>query len=395
MKLRLALGACLCVSLLGGATPLQAQIFCEGDACSLLPLSTNDLNAMLYAFKFQYSDELFTDMAEAAALANIAQAPIGSVHLHRFAAGGYAGVGVLEPREIPVYIPGVGVLDPIPAGGVGINPRVFLGVNLGWLMGQGYRPFSGDKRPGPFSPARFDIYINGVEFSENQSAGGLSGFEPQLTTDASGESAEVKFVPTTSQESYNIQAFSRGAELRYHLMEGQGSTVAARWYGLSLGMGYGVSRQEISARQAEQQLGFQVEVEGTDADLIWQGSNFLNWTTRVSTATADVKTGVQFLYFFNITVVAGVAQSNGKSEFLLSRTGPVFLASDLEAVYGIDLPDAFLTLVLTGEGRPRSTTPYGKLGLGFNLGPLKIQAELLYTDRARETGGTIGAHIQF
>lgn len=391
---RLVFVALLAGVLLAPAAPLQAQIFCEGEACDLLPLSTTELSTMLYAFQYQYANELFQDMADAATLANIAQAPIGSVHLHRFAVGGYMGAGVVKPREIPVYIPGVGTLDPIPSAGVGINPRVFAGVNLGWLMGQGYEPFEGNPTPGMFSPARFDIYLNGVEFIGRQNRGGFDGFEPEITTDSSGQNPEVKFVPQQKNTQASVEAFSRGGEIRYHLMEGLGS-VWARWYGVNLGLGHSVSRQEVEMVQAEDKIGFKVEEQGATVDLVWEGQNFLNWTTRMNTTTFDVKTGVQFLYLFNLTVAVGAASSSGKSKFIMTRTGPVYASSDLEAVYGLNIPDAFLTLILFGEGKARPTTPYARVGLGFNFGPLKLTAEALYTDRARNVGANLGLFFQF
>ncbi len=393
-RLRLIFVVLFCVAASGALKPLQAQIYCEGSACSLLPLSTDDLNIMLYSFKYQYADELFQDMAEAATTANIAGLPIGTVNLHGFTTGGYMGVGVRLPREIPVYIPGVGSLDPLPSAGIGVNPRVFVGVNVGWLLGMGYTPFGLEPTPSMISPARFDVYLTGVEYVNNQSRGGFDGFEPKVTADSAGNT-QVKLVARQNETSLNVQAFSRGAELRYHLVEGIGPSSLARWYGLSAGLGHSVSRQEIEMTQAQSKLGFKVQVSGQNADLVWQGQNFLNWNTRISTTTADVKTGVQFLYLFNFTVAVGGAYSSGKSKFIMSRTGPVYLTSDQLALYGIQIPDAFLTLILTGEGKARPFTPYAKVGIGINLGPMKIDVEALYTPDVRDIGGSVGARLEF
>lgn len=370
------------VLLLAGAlsSPLMAQIRCDGAGCSELPFSDAQLGEFYYHFKSQYADRVFEDMAEAAALANLMGPPIGTINLHRITFGAYLGAGYVPEEKVNVYMPGVTTLQDLSALGVAINPRYFIGINLGWLAGADYAPYSG-RTVSFLSPARFDLYLVGAELSESES----------------GEKVQGKI---------DASSFSRGAELRYHLVEGNEVLWGPflRFRGASVGIGHHFSLQQINYVANPAKLNLANE---NGVNLIWDGSNLINYDVRMRTTKLEFRTGIQLLYLFNLTVGAGGSINEGKADFLLARSGRVYADTNVNALlsnpdyaeyiknlseeeyqqlFGQSLPDAFMTIAVTGRGRPPYKMVYGLVGFEINLDSLKISLEAVKTQR-----GTFGA----
>ncbi len=229
---------------------LEAQISCAGDGCQYLPLSQATLDQMYYDFKTQYSDKLFEDMAVAASLANLTSAPVGTVNLYGWTIGTSAGIGYVPVKEVTIPITGYGELKDIPRAGAAVNPRIFLGANVGWLLNAPYDPWdSEDSEPGFLSLSRFDVYGSFLEdkrkFSLDDKGGNLK-----------------------------VQTRNFGFDLRYHLVEGKplAGGPLLRFLGVSVGTGYHRAALDIEAEQLKDQK-MKIALTG-GSNLIWDGGYY-------------------------------------------------------------------------------------------------------------------------
>ncbi|MEQ9363866.1 MAG: hypothetical protein RIF32_06475 [Leptospirales bacterium] len=384
--------------------PLQAQITCTGDNCGLIPLTPAEYNAMFIELQNQYSNELFRNIAETLVMANVAGPQVGTVNLSRMTAGGYLGAGFKESEDVDVNITGVGVIEDMPAAGAALSGGVFVGVNLGWVLGQAYDPFaspekneadqSGGKRPGktpPFwSPARFDIYLGGLDHRER--------IENKYNVDGSidGKFASQRFM------------------LRYHLVEGNeiAGGPLLRFHGVSLGIGYATSNQRVTYLAENSTLTVSLQ-EGVNLD--WAARDNIFYDNNVKSVPIEISTGVQVLYLLNLTLGAGYVRSSGDTRFILTRNGPVIIrsAGELPAVSdeylqslpaGAIPPDlaalisggtataANLSLSLYERARVPRVLHYWKGGLEFNFWVLKLGIEAITT--GRNYGASVGLRIE-
>lgn len=355
---------------------LEAQISCAGDGCQYLPLSQATLDQMYYDFKTQYSDKLFEDMAVAASLANLTSAPVGTVNLYGWTIGTSAGIGYVPVKEVTIPITGYGELKDIPRAGAAVNPRIFLGANVGWLLNAPYDPWdTEDLEPGFLSLSRFDIYGSFIEdkrkFSLDDKGGNLK-----------------------------VQTRNLGFDLRYHLVEGKplAGGPLLRFLGVSVGTGYQRAALDIEAQQLKDQK-MKIALSG-GSNLIWDGANILTMQSKVTTIPMEINTGLQLLYILNLTFGAGMAMNKGTSDFVMTRVGPVYLSNDSAALMAAlagqtvtsSAYNSHLTMRLTGSGKAPKSMSYGKLGVDINIVWLKIFAEGTFTKRAY--AGNVGVRFQ-
>ena len=348
------------------ALQAQSRFTCTGDGCQYLPLSAATLDRMLREFQSQYANTLFDDMAEAAVVANLTGPPIGSVNLSGFTFGANFGAGVVKPHDVTVTIPGQAQMKDVPSGGAALSPRVFVGANLGQIIGLDYDPFKSKKAPSLISPSRFDIYA--------------SVMDAKQTYDTQGTAAGGRV---------DGSAYFRGAEIRYHLMEGRelgGSML--RFLGVSVGAGIFSSRQAIHFDVDGKKM--TMEVEGVE--MVWEPKTALDYQTKVDTYPIEVRTGLQVLYALRLTLGAGVAMSKGGTDFLVTQNGPVYAKSDLAQSAHYELPRAALNMDLAGTGRVPARLPFGKLGIELNLWAIQIGIEAMATKRSY--GANIGIRTE-
>ncbi|MCR9142172.1 MAG: hypothetical protein NXI24_07965 [bacterium] len=405
-------------ALTGG--PIHAQITCSGSNCGLIPLTPEEYNAMFVELQNQYSNELFRNIAETLVMANVAGPQIGTVNLSRMTTGGYLGAGYKENEDVDINIPNVGVIEDMPSAGAALSGGVFVGVNLGWVLGDRYDPFaapettaelsasgsgtdndatktdsrsasrSSRKTPPFWSPARFDIYLGGLDHRER-----LDG---QLNSDAI---IDGKFV-------------SQRFMLRYHLVEGNeiAGGPLLRFHGVSLGIGYATSNQRLTYLAENSTLTTSLQ-EGVNLD--WAAQDQIFYDNNVKSVPIEINTGVQLLYLFNLTLGAGYVRSSGDTRFILTRNGPVVIrqAGELPAIddeflqnfpAGTIPPDltalisggtataANLSLSLFERSRVPRVLYYWKGGLEFNFWVLKLGIEAITT--GRNYGASVGLRIE-
>ena len=376
------------------AGPLSAQITCTGASCSQIPLTPAEYNSMFVELQNQYSNDLFNNIAETLVMANVAGPQIGTVNLSGMTAGGYLGAGYKEAEEVDVNIPGVGIIEDMPSSGAALSGGIFAGVNLGWVLGEAYDPFDdraeggGSRRtPSFFSPARFDIYLGGLDHHER--------IENKYNVDGiiDGDVASQRFM------------------LRYHLVEGNeiAGGPLLRFRGVSLGIGYATSNQRLSYQAEGNSLTVSLQ-EGVNLD--WAARDTIFFDNNVKSMPIEISTGVQVLYLLNLTVAAGYVRSSGDTRFILTRNGPVVIRSASEGtlltdeylknlpagyiptdlVSGSGVTSANLALSLYQRARVPRVLHYWKGGIEFNLWVLKLGIEGITT--GRNYGASVGLRIE-
>lgn len=359
-----------------GQSRLEAQISCTGAGCAYLPLSQATLDQMFYDLKTQYTDKLFEDMAAAASLANLTSAPVGTVNLYGWTLGVSAGVGYIPVKEVTIPITGYGELKDIPRAGAAVNPRIFFGANVGWLLNAPYDPWEPeDSEPGWFSLSKFDVYGSFLEDKR-------------------------KFALDDKGGNLAVQTRNLGFDVRYHLVEGKPLAAGPllRFLGVSVGTGYHRASLDIEAQQLENQK-MKIALSG-GSTLIWDGANILTMQSKTTTIPFEINTGLQLLYILNLTFGGGMAINKGSADFVMTRVGPVYLSNDsaalLAAATGQTVTssayNSYLTMQLTGSGSAPRSMAYAKLGVDINLLWLKIFAEGTFTKKAY--AGNLGVRFQ-
>jgi hypothetical protein len=363
-------------------------VSCSGDACEALPIF-DDLNSIYAEFKQQYTDTLFDDMAEAAAAANLFGISGSTVNLTGFTVGVMGSAGYIPEHDVQVHVTGVGSFDNIPSAGGSIIPGAFLGMNLGRIIN---RTAEYKKNPGYLSLQRFDLYISALDIKNNFDSSKVKG-------------------------DLDIEALYRGAELRYHLMEGRSLIAGPMMYfkGLSLGLGVYKSKQSVHYLQESSNFDL-TTVQATR--FIWSGSNMVHYSSNIDSYILELKTGVQLFYLLNLSVGGGVAMNKGSAEFELQRYGPIVaegdplagvdfnlppdvmvpgltpeqLAQELESVADDISSEAILTMSIKGNGRVPARMPFARAGMELNLWTVKISMDAVMTKRAY--GANVGVRFE-
>lgn len=367
---------------------LFAQFSCTGDACEYLPSEYKDnLERIHWEFKSQYAQTLFDDMSEAAAVANLAGPPMGTINLYGFTAGLNLGAGVVLPHDVLITIPGVGSFDKVPSAGGAVVPRAYFGVNVGRFFGnEDDVDEEGDRLAPPFlSLRRLDVFVSGMAYSDTFTNENLQGY-------------------------LNYKSDFRGVDIRYHVLEESALLgPLLKFRGLSFGAGFYKTKQDVEYYQDNSKFEFNVE---SGSKMIWNGVNRVQWYSNIDTYPVELKTGIQFLYFLNLSVGVGVAFNKGSTEFHMSRIGPMTLADDELAFSEYDVPDnveqiaadqgvpddvlaeelakvsdaqkdaAIITFRIDGNGKVPAQMPYAKVGVELNLAPVKVSVEGIVTKKA-------------
>jgi len=347
---------------------LFAQMTCTGNACPYLPFSTKDYDRISGEFQKQYTNKLFNDMAEAAVVANLAGPPVGTVNLSGFTVGSNVGVGYKEPTYVDVDVPGIATFKKVPSAGAAVNGRFFGGLNLGALLGMGYDPFNPRERNLIESIlGRIDIYVSAFDHTQKYESG------------------------NSNKGGINASIFSRAIDVRIHLVEGNeliGGPML-RFLGVSAGAGYYRLRSSAEFRQDKSRVSTTTAL----GDVVWEGANRITWTSDIETYPVEVRTGLQVLYFFNITAGGGVAMSKGNMDFTMNRTGNAYFSSPQLSAAGIATPSAILGIGLAGHGDVPARLAFARAGVEINLTILKISIEALKTKNS--TGGNVGVRLEF
>ncbi|MCB1139060.1 MAG: hypothetical protein KDK23_09910 [Leptospiraceae bacterium] len=345
----------------------EAQVACFGDGCSVSPIPASAFNDTLAAFKVQFADPLAKDMVDASVLAGIGSVPMGGINMDGWTIG-LGAIGTVQPESFTnVVVPNVGTYLNVKTVGVGLSPRIYGGVNLGMFF---------DRTPMYRVASRFEVYLS--FFDAKYTYGG----EQKIETLSSG------FRPT---DRTKISAYYRGIDLRYQLVKrDRNSNPLFRWNGMNLGIGLHQTRQDISYYQVNSSIQI---AQFSGGQIVWNGNNQATMKTDLTSVPIEFMTGIQLLYFMNLNVGGGVSINKGSTNFSVNRYGPVFLASDLDKVIGTSVPDANLFLNVPGDGPVEQYTPFGRVGITFNIWVVKLDIEAMTAGNVR--GVQVGLRTEF
>lgn len=348
---------------------LSAQIACSGPGCALLPVSQAQYDRLYSDFYDQYVIDLFDRNAHAAVVANLMSPPIGTVNLYGFTGGVNVGAGYHELEEKTITSPGVGTFDKVPSAGAAANLRAFGGFNLGALLGRRFDPHdaSRESSPGFFSLSRFDMYVSGMRHTES-------------LKDESGIDGTLR-----------MTVENRGGELRYHLVESTDIVGGPmlRWLGVSVGVGYYETKFRMGyASRAPETVTLRLE---NGANLKWSSIDVATFTSEVESVPLEIRTGIQLLYFVNLTTGFGISRNRGFFEGYLLRTGS--FTPETELVIPGFSASANLGMSVYRRAEVPSDLYYVRAGLEFNILALKIGVEALKT--RRDYGATAAVRIEF
>lgn len=334
----------LCVFMLK-PTNLKAQMYCQGDGCSSLPLDSNQMNKIFYALQTNYLNEVLDDMSTANAYALVNTIPGGVVNLNELTMGVGVSVAQTSVRKIDVAVPDYGTIEDMPSSGVALIPSFFIGTNLGYLFAT--KPTL-SKLPW-YSLHRFDLYLSYLNSGINNEQIGTG----------------------KKNESWEVLSKSVGTELRYHLSEGDKEvSYLFGFSGVSLGFGYHQVNQNIDYKQKDSKVSLNATY---NTDLTWKADNEIQYKNKMDVYLVDIRTGIQLLYFFRFSIGAGHSWLKGSSSLKLQRFGPVTITSDFLTLLGYKTPDAYLGILLQGNGSPKQKNiTYLTLGLELNIPVFKI-----------------------
>ncbi|MEQ8352787.1 MAG: hypothetical protein RH862_14960 [Leptospiraceae bacterium] len=355
------------VALLLAPQKSEAQVTCVGSACSVSPIPASSFNDTLAAFKLQFADPLAKDMVDASVLAGIGSVPMGSINMDGWTVG-LGVVGTNEPESFTnVVVPDIGAYYNVKTVGVGLSPRIYGGVNMGLFF---------EKTPMYRVANRFEVYLS--LFDARYTYGG----ETKLETLSSG------LRPT---DQTKVSAYYRGLDIRYQLVKrDKRASPLFRWNGLTLGLGFHHTRQSISYYQVNSSIQI---AQFSGGQIIWNGNNQANMDTNITSVPIEFMTGIQLLYFLNLNIGGGVSINKGSTNFTVNRFGPIFLASELEKVAGVQAPEASLFMNVPGDGPVDRYTGFGRLGLTFNIWVVKLDVEAMTAGSTQ--GVQIGLRMEF
>lgn len=348
---------------------LQAQMTCTGGGCAFLPLDQGQLNSIYDNLKTQYFDQVFDDMAEATVMAGINTSPMGAVNLEGVTIGANLAAGYRTLEEVDVLVPGVGTLDDLPSTGAAAQPRLYLGVNLGSILGSANTI---GVTPAWYSPKRFDLYLSYLDYSVDQPA---------------------SMKDEDSNMDWTVGAKVKGIELRYQLVRGDhqnGESSMFDFLGLSVGLGYHELQQDVTFTNDPEAVTINLE---SNTNVVWDASDNFIYEARITTIPLDFRLGFRFLYLFSLSLGGGVAWSRGNADFTATRSGPAYLESDLASVLGFTVPDANLGLTISGSGNPPARTSFAAAGLELNFFFYKLYVEARGNEQAYSAN--LGMRLQF
>lgn len=328
---------------------LKAQIYCQGDGCSYLPINDSQLNNIFYALQYNYLNEVLDDMSTANAFSLVNTVPSTMVNLNELTIGVAATLAQTKTRKIDVFVPDYGTIEDVPSVGVSLIPNLFLGTNIGYLFSskptQSYLPW--------YSPHRFDIIISYLNSGTNNEEVGK----------------------TKKNESWEVKSKSYGLDLRYHLAQGDKEiSYLFGFSGVSVGIGYHKVNQTLDYIQKDYKFTFNAS---SNTDLIWKGDNTFQYNNKMDIYSVDIRTGIQLLYFFRFSIGAGHSWLKGSSDIQLNRFGPITVSNDFLTLLGYNVPDTYLGILLQGNGSPKQKNiTYLSIGLELNIPIFKIFVEL-------------------
>ena len=318
------------LSIILSSYSLHAQsVSCTGAAC---PPSAS-LDAVGQTIAGDYLRKLADGFTSAHAIANLGAIPyIGGVSLGLFTVGGQAAIGLNRSKSEDLSN-----LTDAEVGGIIPIALFYGGMNLKLL-----------KLIPAFSSLDFlnktDIYFGQLNLKLNQS-----------------DIAKI--------DSLRSDLDATHIGVRYLVIENVSIPFLLTLQGLSLQFSYIQSSFKLKLEEDDDDDPYKrLNVPAGGVELGWLGENKLTVKSKAKSYAFSVNTGIRFLFFFSLTMGAGVAYHFSESEVRLERSGYLYLMSARQ--------DANLTVDYTNrDGLESYKTFFYKMGFEFNIPFVRIGVE--------------------
>ncbi|MEI1279183.1 hypothetical protein V6Z05_12720 [Leptospira venezuelensis] len=357
----------------------EAQVSClppasGNNVCSIIPASTvSQFNGLEETIRKEYLNELTKSMADASVLANINSSMMGPGTVNRFQVGAGLGVAGVQKDDINIQYADISI-PKFPNVGASINPGAMVGVNLGWLLGQGPadQPEKDDKNKDSNRSFlhRINIYAHG--FQGNIANGDIKSLSDSTSKDLS---------MSGNVNSFGMTVRFQIARERYTKLDFFGFT------GVSLGIGFHRKWEEINMNYHPSGSDA-VKVEFGPATGKWDADVNFAYQSKVQSVPVDIRTGVRLFYILTLFAGAGISNNSGYTKLNLGVSGPLYLALDPNAS---GLPPQViqqmngnaggtLSLRTSGSADVRTQMNYFVGGFELNILMFKVLAEAMATD---------------
>lgn len=364
---------------------LWAGVTCTGEACTILPNSVQaQIRQLDQTIQFQYTDKVLESMTEAAVITNLNSSLMGPGIVNRFQVGGGVGISAQQKSNIDVVSGDINLRN-LPNVGAAIAPNLVAAINLGWFLGGG--PSDTEPELKTFLH-RFNLYLHG--FSFNYGSSNVQGLVERAN----------------SNLTLGGDITSGGFTLRYNLVENYSDGFGIfEFAGVSLGLGLHYQRQTLNLNYNDNKT---QTVRLGPATGSWGGATEFDYSSNLTSVPLDLRTGVRMFYFLTFFAGGGTSLNFGKSEISITRSGPLNVALDSNAI-ATSLPSSVAalipsgaigqsktgTLVLDVNGKAQAPNSLGFLVAGFEANVLltKVTLEAMVSQQIQSV--MVGFKITF
>ncbi len=370
---------------------LNAQSFCSGPSCSVLPLSQDELNEMLLQFKVQYTDVLVKDMSDAGNSAVLSGTPGSPVMDGHYYGGLNIPVGYKSRHDVWIVSPKYQNGSSLESAGVAILPRLQFGYrfherdknerfsfleNLE-LFGS-YFDYKVEKKVSP----KFDAgKLMDIDISRLL----MSGQTDLNMNSIIQQNASQSIVPS---DGHKLQWKHAGFMARYRFFGV--SPLSGRiveFGGLSAGLGYYEDIFKLDVLINNQKN--TIKTPGGDG-MQWNTSTLINYKMKTMTIPAEVKTGLRLFTFLQFNAGAGVAWTKGNYKIRTLMAGDaVYVPSNMMDKLALMMfppsGKTYLAYNLESQEKVDKYAPYFRPGIEFHMGAFKIAIEGIMLKGAADT----------
>jgi hypothetical protein len=353
----------------------SSSINCTGIACDALPTSyKNQINELPSQLESQYLTKILDNMNEASASVNSISSLQGMGSVNTFQIG--AGISASGSQQEPLTVKYRDIqFKDLPNVGFGVSPNVMIGVNLGWLLGQGERDAD-------------DINNRSLLHRINLFA---SGFKVNTST------AENKGgVPESFHYTGNLSISQTGIGARIDIIQ-PGDGILIRFLGLN--SGFSIRKQDFSfdledtkSSNAKFTLG---SLNGT-----WNSQTNLEYSTRAYSIPIDFRTGFQILRMVSVFGGLGSSRSSSESNLLIQRSGPVRFSSNpaeialtstatTANITDADRAAGNLDMRLSEASKKSFVQSYALLGVEIDVWKLKLITEAYLMENVKSVSAGV------
>ena len=209
----------------------------------------------------------------------------------------------------------------------------------------------------------------------------------------------------TLVEDFSFKSLTLGVLADYQVFQSRSLPLGfIRWRGLTVGSGLMFQSNEsvfkmaleVDPVAADVPLADEYAVPGLtdlEADLEIQPELTLGVSSHSISIPLEVTTGVRLLWLIDLNVGVGIDLAFGDSNIDLSIESPVYVDTTSD---WFTFNDGSILIDLGTEGNgPQLVRPRLTAGVGFNLGPVKLDVPMMYYIDTKGVSAMVGLNIGF